>query len=475
MEVYWSYRRLHPEVDVEAELMRTVEGKEPPTVGDLLLGTTRLLARFPDGHAHVDNWEEAVPRRFLPASTVWLGGDRVAVLDPDGGGAPLDAAHPYLAEIDGRLLRDWLDAAGRFDATAHSGSAWRTADLLGYVGLLRAELGLPDADEVSLALADDAGAVRRVTLAVSSQEPRGRPRPWLRSKVVEPFPAGVLDLPEGYPQQMIDAMTRSYGGTRTLDGGVGYLQIKQMDDLPETLRGIADAMDKFRDAPGLVIDVRGNGGGSRLPLLALWRYLADPGEEPRVVTLAKPILGVSGRAYQSLGGSRFMYPADSPRWSDAERRAIKTFAADFAPAWEPGDAFGDWHYLVLGGDLNAKATADLPEPFHFDKPVAVLMDGDCFSATSIVLEAMKLRGDVTLVGCPAPAGSGRVVQHRISDEPRVRVTLATMASFRTDGRLFDGGLIEPGVVVWPTVSDLTGETDTQLDRAVAAVRAEGRP
>ena len=88
---------------------------------------------------------------------------------------------------------------------------------------------------------------------------------------------------------------------------------------------------------------------------------------------------------------------------------------------------------------------------------------------------MKLRGDVTLVGCPAPAGSGRVVQHRIGDEPRVRVTLATMASFRTDGRFFDGGVIEPDVAAWPTISDLAGDTDTQLDTAVAEVeRRAGR-
>ncbi len=57
----------------------------------------------------------------------------------------------------------------------------------------------------------------------------------------------------------------SAGGSQMLEGNVGYVQIKSMADDAQTLRGIADAMHAFRDASGLVIDVRGNGGARDCP------------------------------------------------------------------------------------------------------------------------------------------------------------------------------------------------------------------
>src|SRR5690606_5124621 len=198
--------------------------------------------------------------------------------------------------------------------------------------------------------------------------------------------------------------------------------------------------------------------------------LADPGEAPRVVTLAKPLLGRDGRPQAELGGSRFMYPADWTGWSDAERKAVASFADAFEPEWEPGDAFGDWHYLTLGGRLNEMALGGLAgDAYRFDKPVVVLMDGDCFSATSIFLAAMALRDDVTLLGTPAPAGSGRVAIHRIGGETDVHLRLSTMASFQPDGRLFDGNAIAPDIEAWPALDDFAGRTDSQLEAALRAL------
>ena len=474
MDAYWSYRGIKPGVDVEAELMKLVPDETVPLMV-LAEGTQKVLARFPDGHAGVANLWNRQGRKYLPGMAVWMGGERVALMqEADGGaGVPVDPERPYLLAIDGRPLRDWIEAARRFEPTAHSGSDWHVVERLRLLPMLRRELGVPQSETVRMTLGDaDGGNVREVERPVGDDYPPGRPRPWHEADGVEAFEVRQPNY-SAYPPAMAEMLRRegprpAEGGSRVFDGGVGYVQLKEMDDEPEFLRSLAEAMQSFRDAPGLVIDVRGNGGGSRLPLLVLWSYLADPDAPPVVANLAKPIL-YQERLLAPLD-ARFMYPADWPVWTAEERAAIESAAADFEPEWEPGEPFGDWHYLVLGGRFTDVAASlhGLPEPYHFDRPVVVLMDGDCFSATSIFLAAADLLDGVTLLGTAAPAGSGRTMEHEVGSD--FELYLSTMASFRPDGRPFDGNVIAPDVEAWPTLADLAGEGDGQLDAAVEAVR-----
>ena len=474
MDAFWSYRHLRPDVDVQTELMKLATDETVP-FHVLAEGTQKVLAMFPDGHAGVEGLWNRQGRKYLPGMAVWMGGDRVAFMEQiEGGGArPVDPERPYLLAIDGRPLSDWIAAARLFEPTAHSGSDWHVVERLRLLPMLRRELDMPASETVRLTLGDESGADRRdLELPIGDAYPPGRPRPFHESAEVTPFDVEQLD-PSLYDPMIAAEIRRqgprpAEGGSRTLSNGVGYIQIKTMDESPDFLRSLAGAMRSFRDAPGLVIDVRGNGGGSRLPLLVLWSYLADPAAPPAVVNLAKPIL-YQGQPLAPLD-ARFMYAADWPMWTADERAAIDKAAADFEPQWRPGEEFGDWHYLVLGGRFNEVAARlhSLPEPYHFDKPVVLLMDGDCFSATSIFLAALDLLDNVTLVGVAAPAGSGRTMEHIVSSRD-FELYLSTMASFTPDGRLFDGNVIEPDVTAWPTLSDLAGETDTQLDAAARAL------
>ena len=477
MNAYWSYRGLEPEVDVEAELMKLVPDETTP-LRDLAEGTQKVLAMFPDGHASVANLWNRQTRKYLPGMAVWMGGDRVALMEEGENlaGVPVDPERPYLLAIDGRPLAEWLAAARLFEPTAHSGSDWHVVERLRLLPMLRRELGVPESETVRLTLGDENGGDgREIERPIGDSYPPGRPRPWHEADAVTPFDKRQLD-PSRYgnsPYIVEDIRQRNAepanGGSRVLENGVGYVQLKEMDDEPEFLRSLAEAMQSFRGSSGLVIDVRGNGGGSRLPLLVLWPYLADLDAGPVVANVAKPIL-YEGGPLAPLE-ARFMYPADWPMWTDAERTAIESHAADFAPAWEPGDKFGEWHHLVLGGRFTDVASRlhGLPEPYHFDRPVVVLMDGDCFSATSIFLAATNLLDNVTFVGTSAPAGSGRVMEHVVG--PDFELYLSTMASFQADGRLFDGNVIAPDVEVWPTLDNLAGTGDAHLDAAIAHINA----
>lgn len=101
-------------------------------------------------------------------------------------------------------------------------------------------------------------------------------------------------------------------------------------------------------------------------------------------------------------------------------------------------------------------------------PVAVLLDGRCFSATDVFLGAIERLPNVTLVGTASGGGSVRSEGAEIVGPPALRLRLASIASFRPDGRAYDGAGIEPDAGVWPA------EGDAEFDAAVGVVSASRR-
>lgn len=241
--------------------------------------------------------------------------------------------------------------------------------------------------------------------------------------------------------------------TRLLDEGIGYLRIGSMDE--QAVAEIRNAMPRFRKTNGLIIDVRGNGGGRRTALLAIAEFLIGPKESPVVVNAAKYRLHPDFP--ENHLANRFLFPAAADHWSQVERETIARFQKRFQPEWAPAaNKFSEWHYLVLSHHSN-------PKLFHFDRPVVVLTDDRCFSATDIFLAAIKQLDGVTLLGTPSGGGSARSVS---MDLGPARVRLASMASFQSDGKLFDGHGVQPDKVVHATPEFFIGRTDRVLASAV---------
>jgi C-terminal processing protease CtpA/Prc len=165
-----------------------------------------------------------------------------------------------------------------------------------------------------------------------------------------------------------------------------------------------------------------------------------------------------------LGGSRFMYVETSPEWTPAERAAIATFKRTFTPEWTPPAAdFSDWHYLVMSRKTN-------PAAYAYGRPVIVLVDEKCFSATDIFLSALKGWHDVTLMGYASGGGSARQVGVSLPVS-RMSMSLASMASFQWTGQLYDTRGIHPDVVVHPDPTYfLTGGRDNILEQALQRLK-----
>ncbi|HEX5051894.1 MAG TPA: S41 family peptidase [Planctomycetota bacterium] len=427
----FAYRDLRP-VDLDA-LLREAGAFGSGTVDrlDLVRRVDHVLRAFGDGHSRVDE-VPPVSNTFLPCLVQQVAGGHVAFRADRS--AFVDAAHPFLTAIDGVPLARWLAAAG---AHATRGSATMQAR--------DAERGLRDLGDLRLDL-----------------EVPGGPR------------AGAVKLTlqgsDGSCDVQLDVAARrpTYGAwpradTGLIDGDVGYLRLLQMRGDAPFLDGIDAAMRAFRGTRGLVVDVRGNGGGTRDALRRLAPYLLPGDGEPIVGNVAAILLDHGEPAPVDTLADRGLYPADWPGWSDAQRAAITRFARGFQPSWKlPPGRFSPWHFLVLDRGDNGAA-------FAYGGKVVVLIDRGCFSATDVFAAALGALPQVTLVGEATSGGSGRATRH-VLPKSRIRLQLSTMASFRPDGVLFEGNGVVPDVAVAVEPGDLIGASDTALQRALEMLR-----
>jgi hypothetical protein len=385
-----------------------------------------LLALFGDGHTRLRaSTSEILVPGVLPLRFV-RDAKGVAVLDASG--ALLDSERPYLLAIDGERATNWLQAARSLGARGSPAFEDRTALRRAvHVGHLRAVLGRPAAPSARLSLGGARAEPREHEVALDERAPRA---------------AETLRL-----------------DSRRLSDGVGYLKIARMDDDDAFTAELTKRLEELRGVRGLVLDVRGNGGGSREALRLVAPRLAPEGVEAFVANVAAlRVPPGEDRAHAaSQLANRFLYPRGWSGWSPAARAALEAHAAAFEPQWRlPENEFSEWCYLVLERERSqAPITAGA---------VVVLLDGGCFSATDIFLGALAQLPNVTLLGTPSGGGSGRAVGHVLAHS-RLEVQLSSMVSFLPDGTLYDGAGIQPDVHVEPTLDDHLGRTDTALERA----------
>ncbi|GAB5521768.1 MAG: hypothetical protein RhofKO_40190 [Rhodothermales bacterium] len=394
---------------------------------DLGLLLQGVMAGFIDGHAGVRGF--AYAEGALPFAIDVAEGGYVAFHADRS--AFIDVTHPYVTALDEVPMDVWMEAG--MPLVARGSSQYRqygALRMLRRFNHLRAQLNLPLADSVRVTLANAAQTSEHtIMLPVVTQEQRA----------------------VRFPQR----------GSQLFDGNIGYLRLASMND--EAVEEIETWMPQFEQTDGLIIDVRGNTGGSRAALRALFPYVMTETDAPYVANAAKYRL--NDAFDKDHLERRYMYRADSPAWNAAEREAIETFAQTFDPEWRPPEAqFSDWHYLVLTHKTTSRS-------FIYTAPIVILLDEKCFSATDIFLSAFKGWRNVTLVGQPSGGGSARTQDYRLDPIP-LTVRMASMASFQRDGRFYDGHGIQPDVLLTPVPTDMLADgTDTFLDAALMRLRA----
>ncbi len=411
--------------------------------GSVVLAAQRVVCRLGDGHARADNWNEALPDGYLPVLLQHAQGGIVA-FNQDRSGF-VDPARPYIVAIDSLPIEKWMSAASVYVTDGSPQLVQRRSlRMVRWINMVRDELGRPHVDSVKLTLADERNSKADVELSIASNRP----------------------IYGDWPKSQ----------TRLLDSGVGYLRLASMQPSDE-LEDLADErdwedeklesvwmeeihreIDRVDGAPALIIDVRGNGGGVREPTVALMQRIMAAGSEPVVINAARARISRVQDSGDSDGylDNRMLYPEAWDGWSEEERNAIAHFRERFEPAWTPeGGSFSDWHYMVVSPSERSPQNP---------RPVVVLIDDGCFSATDIFAAAMGELPNVTLMGQATSGGSARSVGYDL-EHLGVAVKLGTMVSYQPSGELYDGVGVQPDVEFERVATDLIGETDRVLEEA----------
>ena len=388
----------------------------------------RVIAKLGDAHAEVLTEFHDADSRYLPFVVADTDTGLVAIEDESN--SLLDAAHPYVVELDNIALGDWLAAADQYvDQASKQLQRRRGLKELRWISVLRTDLGLTESDDINVTL-QSADGKNRVTHQYALSPERRR--------------SGKVPLTE----------------SRLLDSNIGYLRIGSMSN--SRLENVLNELQVLLDTDGLVIDVRDNTGGQYDILHAIYGYFLPESAEPYVSNIAayrRSLRFDDDHLYY-----RPTYPLDHPQWSSDQRKAIRSALKGFDPQWEfPEEQFSEWHFMLLGKQPQNEET-------YYSKPVVVLSNAGSFSATDGFLSAFADLEQVTIMGLPSAGGSGATERFELPHSG-IRLALSSMASYRPDGSLYDGNGVEVDVRVVPTITDYLGETDSVLDQAISLILA----
>jgi hypothetical protein len=380
------------------------KGQNGMSIVDLGNELLRVRGLFIDCHADIQGYE--LQPGFLPFR-IDIVGERYAAVLPDRS-AFVEPSFPFISKIDGRLLAEWVDLLRPI--IAKGSPQYIRCTMLRYLQFIRFARSVARIEDGSGLTAEfesrDGGS--RVTrhLAIASAWSAGGRWP---------------DRP-----------------SRLLASNIGYLRITDWDENGSA--EISRWMPQFSGTTGLIVDIRENPGGARNVGEELFAYLARAAGKPRVANAAKY------RLYRDFGpdylDSRNMHKEDWPGWTADERVAIAEFRSSFQPEWQvPENEFSDWHFWLPCKRPDSTA-------YDYPRPVVFLMNEKCFSASDVLLSAVKGLPNVTLIGGPSGGGSGAPVYSTLSNS-QLRPYLSSMVSFQRSGLLLDGHGVEPDVALEP--------------------------
>ncbi len=399
---------------------------------DLAFEIQKVLAMFGDGHTRVNDLSDMMPEGYLPFNVLPLGNKIVCVV-PDGGGL-LHSEYPFLRSVNGISIYELLQTAGTLVPDGSTQFQWsQSLRRLTYIEYLLRAMDVRPGGHLEIELDDGQNHTHTLDMPISDEKIRYK-----------------------RPDVDAEALRRE---------GIGYLRIPLMKYSEEELPSFADDFLAAQGSMGMIIDIRDNPGGSRTLIPFLAGCLLPRDQTPIVVNVAAYRTDDDPEDPAGYLADRYLYPAGSDVFDAADRASIATFSKTFRPEWKfDKDKFSQWHYMLVRPDL-AKA--------YYDKPVVVLVNAGCFSAADVFAAALKEFPNVILVGETTGGGSGRA---RTCELPvsKLEVRLSSMASFQPNGSLFDGNGVAPDVVQMATLSDLLGDSDSQMARAAQIIRSQSR-
>jgi carboxyl-terminal processing protease len=205
---------------------------------------------------------------------------------------------------------------------------------------------------------------------------------------------------------------------------IAYIKIPSWDG-GRFQDGALAQLERFRDASGLVIDVRGNGGGS---------------------TPGRFINALMDRPWRWWMESTPMHLAVYSYLADLGRSNLRGFARP---------------------RMTWPATIEDPET-RFTGRLAILIDEACVSACEDFAMPFKDNGRAALIGEATAGSSGQPYSVSLGDG--MQFFVGAKREYFPDGSRFEGVGIQPDIRRVPTVADLRSGRDVVLLEAIDAVK-----
>lgn len=254
------------------------------------------------------------------------------------------------------------------------------------------------------------------------------------------------------------AMKRYFLKDSIMQDNVGYLALNlYMDGREKFATALRKSMQNVKYTDGLIIDIRGNGGGSRLPLNTILPFLIT---KPVVTNVARYRIDedIDLKPTKGYLEMRYSYMENYSEFTKEEKDVIKEFKTYFTPSRiVQSNKFTDYHYMVVNPSKEKDA-------FYYDKPVVVLIDEGCFSASDIFAAGIRQGDNVILLGNTTGGGSG-FSDNKLLPNSNIKVKFSSIISYQPNGNLYDGHGVEPDVKKDYTLEDKLGITDSQLELA----------
>jgi C-terminal processing protease CtpA/Prc len=207
--------------------------------------------------------------------------------------------------------------------------------------------------------------------------------------------------------------------------GVAVLAVGQLEN--DAARKLLDAhLDELLRAKALILDLRGNGGGSSNYGFAVLSYLDS-----------KPIPAMRSR-----------YRTSDP--------IVRAQSGDFAQL--------EWRNL--GNDPFVLAHAHV-----FDRPVAMLIDARTFSAGEDTAASFKLMHRGAIIGTRSGGSTGQPLGIGLPGGGTARICVKR--DEYPDGSTFVGTGVVPDSEIQPSIADLRAGRDTAMERASEWLSRQG--
>ncbi len=277
-------------------------------------------------------------------------------------------------------------------------------------------------------------------IAASSESARRRQLFWMSYLFPESFDlvfaSGMRRSVNRMTQELQDRAHQASPEPRLVGNGIAYLPIRSFSE-PEFEQRAIDFITQHQDAKTLIIDVRGNSGGSTPVFLV--NALMD-----------RPWSGWIEATPYHLGLAS--------AYSQVRRREASTPEQ----GWWQGyiDAFSRMKnsMLLFPGEMKQ------PEQPIYTNDLIVLVDEECASACEGFVMPLRYSDRAVVVGRSTDGSSGQPYMFEFGNGMSFRIGAKRM--YFPDGSRFEGVGIVPHIEVPITIDSVLSEADEILDQAI---------